>query len=201
MKLTTSVFGALAALALSAQAATVTVGNLPGGAPVPIVGTDGSTLGTGAVAIGIFSEDPSGLDIPAVKAAFQQFGSAVDMGFNGIAGLYQNTVTATVGGTGFSGQAVYTVIGDGADIASSAGLMVFDHGFSFVDEPGATNDAVITATGNLILGSVASGVDIGGTAFDGFQLAGGGGVPVIPEPSSALLGLLGLSFICLRRRK
>lgn len=201
MKLTTSVFGVLAALALSAQAATVSVGNLPGNVPVPIVGTDGATLASGSVAIGIFSQDPSGMDIPAVKAAFQQFGTSVSMGFNGLAGLYQNTVTSAVADGGpFAGQAVYTVIGDGADIASSNGLMVFDHGFSFVADPGATPDAIITAGGNLVLGSVAAGVDIGGSPFDGFQLAGDA-APIIPEPSSALLGLLGLSFVCLRRRK
>ena len=203
MKLTTSVFSALVALALSAQAATVTVGNLPGNVPVPISGLDGSALASGSVAIGIFSGDVGALagngDIAGLKGAFQQFGNSVSMGFNGLAGLYQNTVAGTVGGSAFSGANVYTVIGDGADIAGSNGLLVFDHGITFVDEPGATPDALITAGGNLILGSAAKG-NVGGTDFDGFMLAGDAG-PVIPEPSSALLGLMGLSALFLRRRK
>ncbi|MFT5187089.1 MAG: hypothetical protein ACI957_000102, partial [Verrucomicrobiales bacterium] len=61
MKLTTSVFSALIALALSAQAATVTVSNLPGNVPVPLLGTDGAALASGSVAIGIFSGDASAL--------------------------------------------------------------------------------------------------------------------------------------------
>ncbi len=203
MKLSTSVFSALLALAITAEAATVTVGNLPGFVPVPVVGRDQVTPiadGAGAVTIGIFSQDPGPLaaagDLAGLKAAFQQFGNAVTMGFNGSAGLYQNSVTATVGGTGFSGQSVYTVIGDTSDIASASGLFIYDHGFSFVDEPGATEDAVITAGGNLIYGERVSGIDIGGTAFDGFALS-----PIIPEPSSAMLGLMGLSFLFFRRRK
>lgn len=204
MKLTTSVFSALVALAISAQAATVTVGNLPGNVPVPISGTDGSLLGSGSVAIGVFSGDVGALagagDIAGLKAAFTQFGNSVSMGFNGLAGLYQNTVSATVGGSAFSGANVYTVIGDGGSIADSNGLLVFDHGFTFVDEPGATPDAIIRTDGNLLLGSAKQG-SVGGTAFDGFMLAGEAGGGVIPEPSSALLGLIGLSALFFRRRK
>ena len=74
MKLTISVFSALVALVLSAQAATVTVSNLPGNVPVPILGADGSALASGSVAIGIFSGDAGALgaagDIAGLKAAF-----------------------------------------------------------------------------------------------------------------------------------
>ena len=100
MKLTTSVFSALAALALSAQAATITVGNLPGNVPVPISGTDGALLGSGTVAIGVFSGDVAALagagDIAGLKGAFTQFGSSVSVGFNGLAGLYQNSVSGAI---------------------------------------------------------------------------------------------------------
>jgi hypothetical protein len=205
MKLTTSVFSALVALALSAQAATVTVGNLPGNVPVPISGTDGNLLGSGSVAIGVFSGDVGALagagDIAGLKSAFTQFGNSVSMGFNGLAGLYQNSVSGAIGaGDAYAGQNVYTVIGDGASIGDSNGLLVFDHGFSFQADPAPTDPAIITSDGNLLLGSAKQG-DVGGTAFDGFMLAGEAGGGVIPEPSSALLGLIGLSALFFRRRK
>lgn len=201
MKLSTSVFGALVALSLSAQAATVTVGNLPGNLPVPI-SFNGALLGSsGSVAIGTFAADSAFGSVGGIQGDFQQFGDAISVGFNGIDGLYQNTVSSTVGGSAFSGQQVFTVIGNESTIGGSSALAVIDNGFTFVDEPGATPNAVITAASGLRFGSAAQG-SVGGNAFDGFALAGaGGGGPVIPEPSSALLGLLGLSFLAFRRRK
>lgn len=205
MKLTTSVFSALVALALSAQAATITVNNFPANTPVPVSDAQGSgILSNGTVAIGIFEGDINALagaqDIAGIQAAFRQFGNSVAIGVNdplGLPGLYQNSISGTVGGSEFSGQNVYTVIGNGSDVqGGSPGLLVFDHGFAFVDEPGATMDAILRADGNLILGTEAQ-ADVGGNTFDGFQLAGA----VIPEPSSAMLGLMGLSFLFLRRRK
>ena len=191
---------ALAAFASSAQAATVTVSNLPGNVPVPILDADGALLSTGSVAIGIFSGDAAALgaagDLAGLKAAFTQFGDSVSVGFNGLDGLYQNTVSATVGGTEFSGANVFTVVGNGTDVASSPGLFIFDHGITFVDEPGATPDAVVTVDGNAVLGIAGTG-NVGGNEFAGYQLAG----VVVPEPSSALLCLLGVASLTIRRRR
>jgi hypothetical protein len=203
MKLIQSVASALVTLAISAHAATITVSNLPGNIPVPLLGLDDRTLASGSVAIGIISRDVATLgaagDIAGLKAAFTQFGESVSVGFNGLSGLYQNTVTGTVAGTAFSGQNVFTVVGDGADIASSNGLFVYDNGISFVDEPGATPDDVINSAGIAIFENSAVG-DVSGNAFEGYQLSD---CPLcLPEPSSALLSsLLGIGFISIRRRK
>lgn len=205
MKVTISVFSALAALALSAQAATITVSNLPNSVPVPILSGCDYMLANGTVGIGTFTGDVHALaaahDVHGLQAAFQQFGDSVSLGFNNIAGLYQNTISDTVGGTNFSGQNVYTVIGTGSDVqGGSLGLVVFDHGFPFKDEPDFTDDAILMADGNLIFGFPGQG-EVRGQSFDGFHLGLPLSCPPIPESSSALLSLVGLSFLILRRRK
>lgn len=198
MKLSTTILSLVAGLSI-AQAATVSVSSLPGGSPVPIAGRDGKIIakGTGFVALGTFGADASFADVASIQAAFTQFGDAVGMGLGNFDGVYQNTITATVGGTGFSGAGVFTVVGDGADLASSTGLLVVDHGFTFVDEPGATPGATVGLDSNIVFGGMnATQLEVNGQMFDALQVA-----PPIPEPSSALLGLLGLSFLAFRRRK
>lgn len=199
MKLSTTILSLVASLSI-AQAATVSVSNLPGGSPVPIAGLDGASIanGTGFVALGTFGADASFNDVASIQGAFTQFGDAVGVGLGAFNGVYQNTISATVGGTGFSGANVFTVVGNGADLASSTGLLVVDHGFTFVDEPGATPGATIGLDSNIVFGGTnASQLEVNGAMFDALQVGG----EIVPEPSSALLGLLGLSFLAFRRRK
>lgn len=204
MKPTISVVSALVAIpGLSAQAATINVSNFPDNIPVPIVSLSGTTQATGSIGIGTFTGDAHAFvaagDFGGLQAAFQQFGDSVSIGFNGIPGLYKNTISAQVEGTQFSGQNVYTVIVANTDLQGLWGPMViFDHGFNFVDEPGATPDAVIRADSNLVFGIRTQG-DVGGQTFDGFQL--NFCLACVPESSSAMLSLVGLSFLALRRRK
>ena len=199
MKLSLSILGGLAALGLSAQAATLTVTNVDGTTPTPIVDTGGALLGSGVYAIG--TGDLAGLaannDIAGIKTTFQQFGDAITTNLG--PGIYQSTVTSTVGGSAFAGQNVYTVIGNGSSIADSTALAVWDHQFNFVAEAdGNTSDSIIGRSGSAILGNTVDADLGGGAVFPGLQLVGG---DMIPEPSSALLGLLGLSFLAFRRRK
>lgn len=201
MKLSVTIFALLAGVCISAQATTISIGNLPGGQPVPIADSAGTIIskGGGFAAIGTFAAGTAFSDVAGISGAFQQFGNSTALTIAD--GLYQNTVTATVAGSAFSAASVFSVVGNGSDLASSTALLVIDHGFSFVDEPGATDGAVVSTASNAVFGASLGGLVVNGTAFDGFQMAGGGGGPVIPEPSSALLGLLGLSFLVFRRRK
>ena len=198
MKLTKSIFALVASACISANAATITVTNLPGGQPVPVADGLGTIIAkdSGFAALGTFPAGTAFSDVGAIKAAFQQFGDAVGFVADG---LYSNSVTATVGGTSFSGANVFTVIGDAADLASATGLLVVDHGFAFADEPNQTNgngNVVVARDSNIVFGGTTGALPVGANMFDGIQVA-----PVIPEPSSALLGLLGLSFMAFRRRK
>ncbi|MFT4642074.1 MAG: hypothetical protein ACI8T1_005420 [Verrucomicrobiales bacterium] len=204
MKLTLSL--TYLAMAMSVHAATIAASNLPGNVPVPIRGADGFTLASSSISIGTFTgSDPAAIgaagDIAGLKNAFIQFGDSVSVGFNGLAGLYQNTVTGTVRGTAFSGAKVYTMIGDCHSVATSCGLFVVDHGFTFTDEPGATPDAVLKTDSHVLLGYSTTS-EIEGTAHEGFGLVGNAvpcSCPPIPEPSSAWLGIISLGFLMFRR--
>jgi hypothetical protein len=197
MKLSLSVLSGLAALGLSAQAATITVTNVNGTTPAPIVNSalsGGGLVGSGVFAIGTFSSDPAGVGADGIGAIFQQFGDA--FGTTVAPGIYQNSVTSTVGGSSFADAKVYTVVGNGSTIAASSALAVWDHAFNFKSEPDATDNAILGGSGAAVLGNTVSADLGGGAVFDGLQL-----VDKVPEPSSSLLGLLGLSFLAFRRRK
>lgn len=102
---------------------------------------------------------------------------------------------------------VYVVFFDGADVASASDFIVFEGNASFISENPAANPGA--AIGNTLYDSTLlygvelesnnEGVIAPFTAFTrGVTFGAGGGA--IPEPSSALLSLVGLAFVARRRR-
>lgn len=207
MKKTFIALTLLMAASAGLQAASITVTNRLAATLESrwIADADGSFIpnGGGMVAIGSFA-DESGIagasSVDGLLSAFTQFGDAVSVaGVGTVAGLYANSISASVSGGGFTDQSVFTVIGNGGSLASSSNFLVFKHDGVFpadADNPTATLNAIVgEGQGELLLGGSGTG-DFNGNAIDTYTL----GV-VVPEPSSALLGLLGLSFLAFRRRK
>ena len=159
--------------------------------------------GTGVVAIGSFSDEAgigTATSADALLSAFTQFGGSVSVaGVGTVAGLYANSITASVSDGGFTDQSVYTIVGNGDTLTSSTEALVFRHDGVFpadADNPTASLNAIVgTGNGELLRGGMGTG-DFNGNAINTFRTT-----PFIPEPSSALLGLIGLSFLAFRRRK
>ncbi len=205
-----------ALLAFNLQAGVITVTNVPatGAADALFVADSSGTLlpaNSGSVGIGFFAGGDaavtgasSGSDI---IAGFTQFSDSVGISFSSpVPGLYLNQISGAINDGGFDGQSIYTVIGDGGTLASSSQWAVYKHDVSFPAEganPNAAVESAILGAGNALIGTLApstfNGNDVNALWLDGFGGAGPG--PVIPEPSSALLALLGFSFMGFRRRR
>ena len=184
----------------TSSAATITVSNVSVAAPAPIILAAGFfEFATGTVRIGTF---PFGSDFGrrGVLSTFQQFGESVSIGLNGNDGFYQNTVTDTVVGSSFSGSGVYTVIsGSSGPLELAHCPLIIEHDFYFVDEPGFTPDAVVRSDSRVVFGGVGTrSIFLNGGHVEGLALNNTLGI--CPEPSSALLSMLGL-MVCLVRRR
>lgn len=204
---------ATALVAGSVQAYTVSFVNVrqADATAVPVVDNSGAAIGQGSgyVAAGFFA-DPSNITFESLSS-FRPFGDGATTSFNGIAdGFFdlsreQSLPFGTQGSP--VGESLFVVIGNGSDLNSSTEFAVLDAGQVVSTENQAgqgANDIIVTDdflnVDNLVLGSVATSVDTGvGVVFnEAIQL-----VPSapIPEPSTALLGLLGLIAGVSRRRR
>lgn len=198
----------LLALAGIASAAQVAVDNFTN--PFPITASGASIAsGTGFVAIGSITgmsdADISGItmtrDVSGLDAAFSQFGDDLQFGASGFDGFFQGDIAEGIlSDSAFVGQTIYLIAGDGADISSSAHLVVFKSATTLEqDNPLYSTevkfDQDFTDEG-LLLGERVAGVDVPGIgAFDGVAAA------AIPEPSAFSLLGLGLAGLVLRRRR
>lgn len=205
MKKAAATFFAILATVVGVHAAAITVTNQFGGAyaalnefgnPIP--------TGSGTVAIGTFSIDDAtiaslgnGADLAGVLDGFTQFSDSLTVN-SAVSGYYQGLITGAItDGDGIAGAQLYTVIGAGSTLGASQSLIVYKHeGVAFQPDPNATPNAALNATpGNIVLGE-ATTVNINGQDRPAIQ-----SIPIIPEPSSALLGLVGLVFVAFRRRR
>jgi hypothetical protein len=96
----------------------------------------------------------------------------------------------------FAGN-VYTVIGNAATLGDSSQFLVFKHSTTFSPDPATSGPAFLKAgQGTLILGQFGFfTANIGQGVVPAFST-----VPLIPEPSAALLSLLGAVGLLRRRR-
>lgn len=204
MKKAAATFFAILATAVGLQAAAITVTNQFGGAYAAVNGAGNPIpTGGGTVAIGAFSIDDATIaslgearDFAGVLAGFNQFSNSLTMG-NLVPGFYQGLINGAIAeGDGISGMQVYTVFTSSSSLDGVADLAVYKHeGVAFQPDPNATPDAALNATpGNIILGD-ATTVSINNADRAALQAL------AIPEPSSALLGLVGIVFVAFRRRR
>lgn len=177
--------------------------------------------------VGVALVDGSGALLPAGSAFWQAgtFSSGFDFnrsasevlaGFTSVSsigglgpfsGVFNNTTTFDGGNTGapgpFTGQDVYIVVGNAADIASSTLIAVFNPGTTFIagdifGNGAQTADAELTSKViyGIVGGAPAAQPNPAFSFTSSVQLSA---VP-IPEPSVALLGALGMLGLIRRRR-
>lgn len=207
MKTTLIAAASLVAITLPASAATVSVRTGSANAfESLIVDSNGDRVsnGTGFVAVGDFDGNEDSLTSENVASLFDQFGTdSITFGASSQDGFVQGDIDVgpTIAGIGDAGQQIFVVFGNGSDLASSTEFAVFETSAVVPTDPATPPAAVVTAvidasqTANVLVGD-ATTASIGTNSFPAIQLA-----PAVPEPSSALLGLVGLAGFAARRRR
>ncbi len=166
--------------------------------------------GNGSVAVGYFGSltdaQIATADPAALLADFVQFGSAGTFGVAAAGptpGLFSLETDASIpfpAGNAFTGQNIYTVVGENTVLNSSNFLAVWKSNTQFGVENdlglGSANSNVFGAEGSLLSGNTFGAVNLGPlTTTGGIQLG------AVPEPSSSLLfGLGGLALLLRRKR-
>ena len=187
------------------HAATITVTNSSGPSFTSILNIGGaSALTSGVVVLGTFTVEPVSV-ANILGGNFTQAGNSVGFFGAGAPGFFTgaiNTGTLTAGDA-FVGKTVYAVFGNGTTLANSTGLAVWKAtsnaaGNTFTaDNPvgGPDTVTVLDTRGQLIVGVV-------NPAFftTGFGTAPAFQLVAVPEPSSLLLGALGLLALLRRKR-
>jgi len=164
-------------------------------------------VGTGYVGVGSFGA-LTDIEIQAlgnstdIDSSFSSVGST---DFNVLDGLWDANIEKAGDTSGDVGTAIFTVLGNGADISSSTQFLIYRHSSvngtgNFNETPNANGDALIAegagSTGSIVVGAHGNFQhDFGAGSFDAYNLV------VVPEPSStALLGLGGVALFLRRRR-
>ena len=181
---------------------------------VPILDNTGTAIAVGAgyVAVGTFSAAPSATTAVAdIRSTFTAFGAGATAFSNGVGapGFFDQKFGASIpqgNADAPVGEQAYVLIGDGATLAASLHFAILSTGgvFGTEDQFGNGELGQVFSAENidssLIYGPPIADVATGlGLVFtNGVQLGEGG--LVIPEPSTALLSLVGLGFLARRRR-
>ena len=213
MKLTVFLSSLLAAASLNGATITVATQPLDFTSFSPVVNASGGLVadGSGFVAIGVTTLSDVqigniGSDYAALTAFqsdFVQFGSSSTFGGAGVfnePSLFSfGTSASTAGVNPFSGNPILLVVGNGASLAASTELFIYEFGTNYgTDAPLFTADVNTTQAGTVLFGSTEAGIALpnAGT-HNGFQM---GAVAPVPEPSTTLIGILGVLGLIRRRR-
>jgi len=218
MKKALLVLPILLALAAESKATTIIIRNFDEGGAGARPLTDANTnapmaANTGSVSIGTFATLTdaaiTALGAPGrntLLADFLAFADSVaqptptgDANAFNIPGLYSDVLNGTnAAGDPKIGKAIYTLVGNGATIASSTQIAVVKDNDSFVldDQPVITANAwIYEPSSTLLIGELGPQISIPalGGSFGTLQLA------IVPEPSC--VALLGLAAFAFRRRR
>mgnify|MGYP003576667777 CR=1 FL=1 len=175
-------------------------------------GTNGGISGGGGVvAVGFFSTDnlsevTSGSSLLALFTAFPTSattGAFTQGGGAGPRGVFSLGAPASqVAGSEFLGKNMYLLVGNGTTLANSTEFLVVKNTKTFdAADDGVATGVTVTfnaANSTVLLGSVLN--DVRTTNGDTSVTPGWGTIVPIPEPSAALLGLLGAIGLIRRRR-
>jgi hypothetical protein len=147
-----------------------------------------------------------------LATAFQPFGLSGVFGFNGIGGVYDNSGSGgRVGAASpFLGKTIYVLNTNAATIAGSTQALIFKSAFTW------SNDSAASLDENFLVALAAggdAGYKFGGAAGPPVELVPAGVDPAyvvpgiamaatvaVPEPSAALLGVIGALGLLRRRR-
>jgi len=172
-------------------------------------GTNGGiSAGPGVIGLGIFStESLSGLTASQLVASFTQFGSLGTFsagGPTGARGVFSiGMPNVTIGGNAtFENKNMFLFVGNGTTFANSTEFLVLKNTKTFVagDDAVPTGVTVSFTTSNSTLLFGANAANIFTTSTDTSITPGWTTVAPVPEPSVALLGVLGLFGLIRRRR-
>lgn len=213
---------------VTSEAALYTLNAGTGAAATGITTTDGKTFrngtedgqaftganggvsgGAGVVAFGVFStSDFSGITQPAeLTSLFTSFGDSSAFAANGTGGnrsIFSIARNVTIAGSVFENQPIYFFAGNGTTFETSTEFLVVRMDQQFLpgdDATYATVPNVITvspANSQVLLGRLVA--DVRTTNSDATETPGWQMAALIPEPSTALLGLIGALGLLRRRR-
>jgi hypothetical protein len=190
----------LAFSVLPSLATSVLVTNSNGPTNTREVANSGGTLVTGFGAVGIIDESGiTGVTTTYDALAFEQWGSASGNVTTSTTGQFSFTANVNPTGTNFSGRNIYLLVGfGGTNLATSTELFIYSFNTTF----GVANSGTPI---NLTLGNGNIGTTLFGTEVGNPETAGSGrfrsaALAPVPEPSAALLGMLGALGLLRRRR-
>jgi len=214
-----AILSACLACFVSPVSAAVTVGHIENGAVGQFLSSSGAALTAGGVSIGIFT-DGLGAPIAVADSAFNSVTSFADLVALGYKDVRSLSGATAAGGTDWAFP--LAVSGSYNSIAISAlpaatqlYLLAFDAGSFVAGTPassfvGATEWAVVKdtishkspsdlGTSSLLLNTVVSADILKGT--DNGNNVNMSALGAVPEPSRALLGMIGVAALFVRRRR
>lgn len=171
-----------------------------------IVDNSGTPLTGVNFGVGTLADGANLVDAESVRAAFTEYASASTTSqFFAREPEGGNVANIADGVSPQDSSPVYVVFYNGENLATAADFIVFEGDKNYlVENPALGLDLDITLTAsNLLYGTEKESNNTGVvgpfTAFTNGVTFGAGDV-AIPEPSSALLSLVGLAFVARRRR-